>query len=58
MVRLVAKDLFLTGFWTLLCSAWAVAIVTDVRSDRPDWVLADVVIPPVGILRGLAVLSR
>lgn len=37
----------------LLGGLWLAGVLADVRANKPEWIVADVVLPPVGIYRGL-----
>lgn len=38
---------------TIIAGLWLAGVVSDFRANRPEWIVADVVLPPVGIYRGI-----
>lgn len=44
-------------FWLLylFCGiAWVGGILTDAKHERVAWVIADILVPPIGMMRGLS----
>ena len=41
------------ALWIGGLACWIFAIVKDAQADRVGWLLADVLLPPLGMVRGL-----
>lgn len=53
----IAKDILIVLVSISVAGSWIRAVIHDAKNDRPGWVALDIIIPPVGIIRGFPLMT-